>query len=126
MPTKIFHNSKLKDRRRELRKKNIVCKKILWNKLRNKQQGYKFKRQESIGMYVVDFYCAELRLVIEIDGATHSTPEEIAYNKARQAYLESLGLKVKRYLNVDVKEHLSELMYNLQLMCEEIKKNLKQ
>jgi very-short-patch-repair endonuclease len=122
MTNSIFHNPKQKEFRRKLRQADIACEKIMWYKLRNSQQGYKFRRQVSIGNYIVDFYCPQLKLVVEIDGATHATSDEIRYDLERDDYLKSLGLTVKRYLNVDVKNNLSDLMHDLQMTCEKIDK----
>ena len=63
---------------------------------------YRFRRQYVIGNYIVDFYCHQARLVIELDGSQHYTPEEMEYEKKRTAYLESQGLKVIRFSNLDV------------------------
>ena len=114
MKNKLFNIENQKNARRKLRQTDIACEKIMWNKLRNNQQGYKFRRQVSIENYIVDFYCSQLKLVVEIDGAIYCTPEEEGYDKERECFLKNLGLIVKRCLNVDVKENLTELMYDLQ------------
>jgi very-short-patch-repair endonuclease len=64
--------------------------------------GYKFVRQEPIGSFIADFLCRERKLVIEVDGATHSEPGEIAYDERRSKYLAALGYKVLRIQNADV------------------------
>jgi very-short-patch-repair endonuclease len=86
---------------------------LLWQKiLRGKQFGqYKFLRQKPIGAYIVDFYCAELRLVVEIDGDSHA--EQLAYDARRTQFLESLGLRVLRYANRDVLDLLPGVYDNL-------------
>ena len=61
-----------------------------------------FKRQYSVGLYIVDFYCYQAKLVVELDGSQHYTPEEAAYDARRTAFLESKGLKVLRFSNPDV------------------------
>jgi very-short-patch-repair endonuclease len=68
---------------------------------------------------VVDNYCAEAKLAVEIDGATHGTAEEIRKDKARQEFLEEQGLLVKRYLNVDVKENLDLVLEDILKTCRE-------
>jgi very-short-patch-repair endonuclease len=96
-----------------------MCEHILWNKLRNRALGgYKFKRQFSIGPYIVDFYCAEAKLVIEIDGATHVTEKELKYDKLRQEFLEEQGLKVNRFLNSDIKDNLEEVLEDIYDTCK--------
>lgn len=86
---------------------------LLWNKvLRGKQfEHYKFLRQKPIGDYIVDFYCAELRLVIEIDGDSHA--DQIDYDVRRTRFLNSLGLHVLRYSNRDVLDNLPGLYDDL-------------
>jgi len=68
----IPYNPKLKEVARKLRKQGILSEVLLWNELKGKKLGYDFHRQKPINDYVVDFYCAELDLVIEIDGDWHS------------------------------------------------------
>jgi len=118
--TRIFNKYSQKDLRKRLRKEPIGCEKKLWNKLRNKQSGYKFRRQYGIDKYIVDFYCPQLKLVIEIDGATHRADEEERGDKIRQKYLESLGLKVKRYYNVDVINNFEEVVNSICEICLEL------
>ena len=79
--------------------------------------GLKFRRQFSIGKFIVDFYCAEEKLVIEIDGATHGTNKEIQTDEIRQKFLESQGLLVKRYTNTDIKENLQLVLENILEVC---------
>lgn len=65
----------------------------------------RFNRQRVIGPYIVDFYCDQAKLVIELDGAQHYEEEELAYDQRRTAYLEGLGLMVLRFSNVDVNKN---------------------
>jgi len=110
---KIYNIKSQKALRQKLRNERPVSEKLLWSQLRNSQFGYKFRRQQGIGKYIVDFYCPKLKLVIEIDGATHETEEEVRLDKIRQNYLESLGLKVLRYHNLEIKEGLGGLVLYL-------------
>ena len=76
---------------------------VLWQYLRRRQiNGLHFRRQHPIGRFIVDFYCAKARLVIEVDGSVHDEPGHDEYDQERQAYLESLGLRVLRCRNEDV------------------------
>lgn len=120
MPSNIFNLQQNKSLRRQLRQQPIVCEKILWQKIRNRQIGYKFKRQFGINKYVVDFYCPELKLIIEIDGATHGLEYEVKYDYQRQNYLENLGLIVKRYLNIEIKNNLRAVLADIVETCEKI------
>ncbi len=71
---------------------------FLWAKLRRKQLlGYQFYRQKTIGNYIVDFYCAKAKLVIEVDGSQHYTTEGIQKDRIRDAYLESCGLRILHF-----------------------------
>ncbi len=68
-----------------------------------------FNRQRIIGNYIVDFYCFKAKLVVEIDGSQHFESKGIEYDKQRTEYLESLGLKVLRFSNLDIKENFYEV-----------------
>lgn len=92
---------KLKPLARQMRTEPTLAENLLWQKLRNKQLlGFKFRRQQVIDRFIVDFYCHEIKLVIEVDGEIHNyTQKEDAI---RQEFLESLGLQVIRFKNEDV------------------------
>jgi very-short-patch-repair endonuclease len=121
---KLFNLPQQKNTRRMLRQQPIACERMLWRKIRNRQLGnFKFKRQYSIGSYIVDFYCAETKLVIELDGATHGSDKEIEYDQIRQNFLEKQGLLVKRYLNTDVKENLDLVLESIAATCHKRKDN---
>ena len=62
----------------------------------------RFRRQYVIGNYITDFYCHKAKLVVELDGSQHYSPEEMEYDRKRTAYLESQGLNVMRFSNLDV------------------------
>ena len=75
----------------------------LWQELRGRRvQGYKFRRQHPIEDYIADFACLSSKLIVEIDGATHSTAEEMAYDVRRTVFLKSLEWRVIRFTNDDV------------------------
>jgi very-short-patch-repair endonuclease len=76
--------------------------KYLWSRLRARQfYGFKFRRQHGVGPYIVDFYCPEQSLVIEIDGHSHAETGQILKDRQRAEYLQSIGLQVVRYNNDD-------------------------
>ena len=106
----VHNNERLKDRRRELRKRSTKEEEILWSKIRNNKIGYKFKRQHSIGGYILDFYCSELRLIIEIDGASHNTQEAKGYDENRDRYFKELGYITVRFLNTEIENNLKEVL----------------
>ena len=94
---RIFENAK------KLRKKQTPAEQRLWKILRNHSlEKLKFRRQHPISRYIVDFYCHELLLVIEIDGAIHLLEEVRQYDLAREEQLRSLGLTVIRFTNEQV------------------------
>ena len=89
-----YNDKILKTRRRELRVNQTDTEKIIWQKLRNKQvNGFKFFRQYSIGAYIVDFYCSELRLVVELDGYQHNEENAIEYGWGSKKFYEKFGYK---------------------------------
>ncbi len=104
----IPYNPKLKNRARELRKNMTEAEKKIWYAF---LRGFKhrFLRQKPIDNYIVDFYCTGLKLVIEIDGDTHSTKEEIEYDKYRTQILEGYGLKVIRFTNYQIFNNFDEV-----------------
>jgi len=105
--TKIFNRIEVKEKRRTLRKNMPPAEIILWSKLRGKGlRSYKFRRQYSIGKYIVDFYCPQLKLAIEIDGESHFVEGADSYDRERQAIIELSGVSFLRFTNRDVYERL--------------------
>lgn len=89
-----------------LRRNQTDAERRLWGYLRDRRlDGWKFRRQHPIGPYVLDLYCADARLVIEIDGGQHDYDEYREHDEKRTAYLNSQGLKVMRFWNSDVMEN---------------------
>jgi len=107
------YNKALTARARENRNNPTMPESRIWNLvLRHRQFAtYKFLRQKPLGNYVVDFYCSELRLVIEIDGDSHA--ETVDYDAQRTAVLQSLGLEVIRYTNDDVMSNIEGVYEDL-------------
>ena len=86
-----------------LRKPLTPAEKIFWQMVRNRNLlGLKFRRQHPIGPFVADFYCHDLKLVIEIDGDIHELADVKQYDKERESYIKELGLHVLRFKNEDV------------------------
>jgi very-short-patch-repair endonuclease len=93
---------------RRLRKKMTEAEVVLWTFLRRKNlNGWKFRRQHPIGPHIADFACVAARLVVEVDGATHWTPDDLAHGKRRTAFMEGQGWSVVRVTNLDVFENLN-------------------
>ena len=110
MRRKIIHyNPKLKELARKLRKNSTLSEVIMWSHLKGKQMlGYDFHRQKPLDNYIVDFYCSELSLAIEIDGESHDAKGED--DLKRQKRLESLGVSFLRFYDRDVKENVEGVL----------------
>ena len=88
---------------RELRQLSTKSEQIMWNMLRQRQiNNLKFRRQHPIGPFVVDFYCSEINLVIEVDGDIHAFPKNRLKDELRERYIKSQGLRIIRITNGDV------------------------
>ena len=97
-----------------LRKNSTIQERSLWNLLKNRQfLNLKFKRQQPIGDYIVDFICKEAKIIIEIDGGQHNEPENIEYDKTRTEYLNNLGYKVIRFWNNEIYENIEGVVLRL-------------
>ena len=101
--TRLYNLTSLKDRRRQLRRQPIPSEAKFWMFLRNRQyRGLKFRRQHSIGGYILDYFCPALRLAIEIDGDSHLKPGRDIYDERRQRWIERQGVTIVRFLSSDV------------------------
>ena len=91
------------DRARQLRRDMSLPEVILWDCLRGRRlEGLRFRRQHPVGRYILDFYCVEARLAVEVDGAHHDLPTEIARDAVRDAWLAGEGIRVLRIAASDV------------------------
>ena len=110
----LKYNPSLKEKARELRNNSTNTEILLWKYLKDKQLcGLDFHRQKPIDEFIVDFYCPELMLAIEIDGLSHIGKEE--YDMERQSKLEKLGVRFLRFKDEDV-------FYNSDFVMREIEK----
>lgn len=101
--------------RRELRKNQTETEKIIWDKLRNRRfLNLKFRRQYGIGNYIADFYCSSLKLVVELDGGQHFTEEGLEYDKIREEFMKSLGIKTLRFNNNEVLNNIEEILIKIE------------
>lgn len=95
---------------------------LMWQVLRAKHFiNLKFRRQHVIQPYIVDFYCHEIGLVIELDGSQHGMDDAIEYDAERTKFLEALGLTVMRYWNFDVLGQTDVVLEDLWNVCFELK-----
>jgi very-short-patch-repair endonuclease len=100
-----------KARARALRQGQTSAEERLWQALRaHRLMGRKFRRQSPIGRYIADFVCLDARLVVEVDGATHSTAAELSYDARRTEDIERSGFHVLRVTNSDVYENLAGVL----------------
>jgi very-short-patch-repair endonuclease len=102
MEKTIIKNKKAtKDQRRTLRTYGTPAEAVVWEMLKNRKiEGLKFRRQHSVGPYILDFFCPELALAIELDGAVHDNPNSEEYDEARANYLSKVaGITVLRFEN---------------------------
>ena len=108
MNNKIHNRKDLKELRKELRNNPTKAESFLWRALKKSQlEGRKFRRQQSIENYIVDFYCPKEKLIVELDGKVHENAINNNYDFKRTERLEELGLKVIRFSNEEVFENLS-------------------
>ena len=113
--TKIFNRFRQRENRKQLRKTPVEAEAILWSRLKNKQQhGIRYRRQYSVGRYVVDFYCPSAKLVIELDGSSHDDQEIRQYDHLRDQFLKSLGLRILRFKNNEIRRNLSDVLRTIQ------------
>ena len=109
-------DEKTKVRSRELRRESTEAERKLWRHLRDSGLGAKFRRQHPIGSFIVDFYCAAAKLVIEIDGESHA--DQVEYDSERTTWLEEQGYRVIRYTNRDVKDNLNAVIEDILERCK--------
>ena len=110
------------ERRRELRREMTPPERKLWQVLRCKALGVKFRRQHPIGPYIADFYSREAQLVVEVDGAAaHGTPEAQTHDQTRDAFMQSLGLRVLRIPAAEIERNLEGVFEAIKNACEEVR-----
>ena len=120
----IPYNPKLKSLAKSLRKNMTFAEVLLWNELKQKKMmGYDFDRQRPIDEYIVDFYCKDLQLAIEIDGISHDYEEVIENDKIRQKRLESLGVHFLRFDDREVRNDRRNVLRTIEHWIEEYEEN---
>jgi very-short-patch-repair endonuclease len=120
-----FNITPLKKRRRYLRNHLPKAEVLLWMRLSNRQVlGYKFRRQYSVDRFVIDFYCPELRLAIEVDGESHFTHTARVYDRCRQHHIESFGIKFLRVMNENVYGNLDAVLDEIETTIRGIEENV--
>ena len=108
---KIFSKKSTKEKRKILRDSITESENLLWCRIRNRQiMNLKFRRQHGIGEYIADFYCPEIKLVIEIDGAPHFTDEGRDYDRIRTEFMDCPGIRILRFSNSEVTNNMEEVL----------------
>ena len=111
------HNSKLTSRAQALRKNMTKEERRLWYEYLH-DYPYRFRRQVTFGNYILDFYCAAAKLAVELDGSQHYEPAEQGYDERRTAYLNSLGIYVLRFSNLDVLRNLPGVCQSIDMTVQ--------
>jgi very-short-patch-repair endonuclease len=110
---KHIHNINYFKPVRKLLRNNLTPEEvILWNHLKNSKSGFKFRRQHSIGNFIADFFCAEKRLIIELDGSQHL--DHIEHDQEMTNYFESLGINVIRFWNNEVNTNINGVLMKIE------------
>jgi very-short-patch-repair endonuclease len=116
-----YGNRELVRRARVLRCNMTRAEIILWSRLREKKiNGYKFRRQQPIFDFIVDFYCTELKLIIEVDGEIHNLPEKINYDSKRDNILKINGYHIIRLTNLEIETELDSTINKIILYINEV------
>ena len=106
---------KIIERCKNLRKNSTPQEIIFWSRVRAKRfKGLKFKRQYSVGNYIVDFICLEKKLIIELDGWQHKEENQERYDKERSEFLEKLGFKILRFWNNEINDNLNGVFIKIE------------
>ncbi|MBW7866530.1 MAG: DUF559 domain-containing protein [Candidatus Hydrogenedentes bacterium] len=116
----ISYNPVLRARARDLRKNSTLGEALLWGALKNKALGCEFHRQVPIDRYIVDFFCHEKMLALEVDGCSHNHPETGANDVVRRERLESMGVRVIRFTEAEVRKDLNRVAAQIWSVVNEV------
>lgn len=104
-----------------LRNSETKAEKILWENLRRNQlKGHKFRRQHPISLFIADFYCHQLKLIIEVDGEYHNAPEQIKIDDERTQVLQDNGIKIIRFTNCEIENNIGKVITQIGVIIDEI------
>lgn len=113
--TLIYNMQKEKLKRRILRRKATPAETVVWKILRDRRfSGYKFRRQYSVGKLVLDFYCPEAKLAIELDGSSHLNKDSKRYDKIREEFVETCSISFLRLNNSEIYEDMDRVSNKIQ------------
>ena len=117
----MFYNARpiIFERAKVMRENMTQAEKVVWELLKEKKMvGLRFKAQHPIDIFIADFYCHALKLVIEIDGEIHKSKDQKEYDIGREAELEHWGIKVIRFTNEEVKKNIEHVKKEIEHECE--------
>jgi len=121
-----IHNIKIYKKKRQYLKNNTTqVEKLFWQKIKDSELGYKFRRQRSIKQYIVDFYCPTLKLIIELDGDVHKLRRQSQLDWLREKELKKLGFKIIRYNNYEIINDINRVIVNIKKNCKKLDMNCK-
>lgn len=117
----LLYNKKIVKRKRQQLRRNLTkAEKLVWMFLRKRQvKGIKFRRQFSIDQFIIDFYCPQLKLTIEIDGDVHEMDNVKDHDEMRQNYLEGFGIQFLRITNDEVFQNLDKVFKRIEVFISE-------
>lgn len=120
---RTFNDPSTKAKRKELRHDSTTAEKALWSKIKGENlYGYKFRRQHGVGKYILDFYCPELNLAIEVDGDSHFIDDGPEKDAIRSQFIQDKGIRILRFTNADIIKNLEGVLITLQKAIEDIRK----
>lgn len=123
----MFYNAKpiIFERAKAMRENMTRAEKAVWDLLKEKKVlGLRFKPQHPIDIFIADFYCHPLKLVVEIDGGVHISEDQIEYDIGREAELDRFGINVIRYTNEEVETDITHVQNEIERICKERRKEL--
>ena len=123
----MFYNAKpiIFERAKAMRENMTRAEKAVWDLLKEKKVlGLRFKPQHPIDIFIADFYCHPLKLVVEIDGGVHISEDQIEYDIGREAELDRFGIKVIRFTNEEVETDITHVQNEIERICKERRKEL--
>jgi very-short-patch-repair endonuclease len=124
MQVSMFYNAKpnIFEKAKDLRNNMTFAELKLWELLKNKQvQGLRFRAQHPIDIFIADFYCHSLKLVIEVDGGVHLSPEQKEYDIGREAEINHWGIKIIRFTNDEIEKEIDEALKIINIICNKRK-----
>ncbi len=112
--TNYYNCGAAKDKRRALRQAETPTETLLWERLRDRRTGgLKFRRQYSVGVYILDFYCPSCHLAVELDGESHNSLEAQEYDAERTEFMSTLSIRVLRFANSAVHKNINAVIDTL-------------